>query len=178
MRIGGGACSAVAATLIGSCLPMTTTDLVEAESSGATACEEAACACRDWYPDDDGDGFGDPARRVEVCGDPAPGLVANDEDCFDGNADARPGQLATFLTDRGDGNFDYDCDGVESLVPERKAHCQAWPSCGAGPIESTGWVGAFPSCGETGAWMDRCVYSWNTPMCQETVNPEADAYCR
>ncbi len=33
-------------------------------------------------------------------------------DCFDGNANAHPGQTQYFETDRGDGSFDYDCDNL------------------------------------------------------------------
>jgi len=32
-------------------------------------------------------------------------------DCYDDNANAYPGQTAYFATDRGDGSFDYNCDG-------------------------------------------------------------------
>lgn len=37
-----------------------------------------------WYADADGDGAGDPATGVETC-EPAPGMVANGEDCDDTN---------------------------------------------------------------------------------------------
>lgn len=32
-------------------------------------------------------------------------------DCYDANANAKPGQTAWFTTNRGDGSFDYNCDG-------------------------------------------------------------------
>ena len=32
-------------------------------------------------------------------------------DCYDSNANAHPGQTAFFTTDRGDGSYDYNCDG-------------------------------------------------------------------
>lgn len=37
-----------------------------------------------WYADNDGDGAGDPATGVETC-EPAPGMVANGDDCDDAN---------------------------------------------------------------------------------------------
>ena len=38
--------------------------------------------------------------------------ATNDDDCYDGNADAKPGQTNYFDVHRGD-NFDYDCDNVQ-----------------------------------------------------------------
>jgi hypothetical protein len=32
-------------------------------------------------------------------------------DCYDNNANAKPGQTAWFTTNRGDGSYDYDCNG-------------------------------------------------------------------
>lgn len=38
-------------------------------------------------------------------------------DCYDANASAKPGQTAYFTANRGDGSFDYNCDGVETKSP-------------------------------------------------------------
>ena len=71
-----------------------------------TVDEDAAAT--DWYADDDGDGFGDPADGLASCA-PIPGRVTNDDDCDDTNrstnpkaADACSGQPA----------IDDDCDGT------------------------------------------------------------------
>lgn len=67
-----------------------------------------------WYADVDGDSFGDPT--MIRCGGAAAD-VNNGDDCYDANPNAHPytnpGIPAPFFaTDRGDGSFDYDCDGA------------------------------------------------------------------
>jgi hypothetical protein len=50
-----------------------------------------SCTPQVFYPDADGDGYGDSAARgVESCDSPA-GAVLNHSDCDDGNADVNPG---------------------------------------------------------------------------------------
>jgi hypothetical protein len=63
-----------------------------------------------YYRDSDGDGFGDATSSITSCSQPS-GYVADSTDCYDRSADAHPGQTQAFATDRGDGSFDYDCDG-------------------------------------------------------------------
>ena len=64
-----------------------------------------------FYPDSDGDGFGDPSSPISVC-NTANGLVDNPNDCDDNDASAFPG--ATEVCDE----IDNNCDGVvdEDLV--------------------------------------------------------------
>lgn len=101
--------------------------------SGPTPCDFFA------WPDADGDGFGDEnAEPVEACNGVPAGYVTNADDCYDGNANARPGQTAWFAVHRGDGSFDYDCDGdqekrytVMGSCPELNPDCpppNQWPS--------------------------------------------------
>lgn len=45
---------------------------------------------RSWYVDADLDGFGDPARMIELCG-PLPGAVSHGDDCDDADRAAHPG---------------------------------------------------------------------------------------
>lgn len=106
-----------------------------------------ACALFAFYADNDGDGFGDPQVAVLACSAP-PGYVANAADCYDGNAKAHPGQTSFFTTDRGDGSFDYDCNGKadEELVTVDPQFCV----CGNGCSVSTGWRDPIPSCGMAG----------------------------
>ncbi len=61
------------------------------------------------YPDEDGDGFGDPARPTERCAE-EPGWVEDATDCDDANAESFPGSTATEVP--GDG-VDADCDGED-----------------------------------------------------------------
>lgn len=118
------------------------------------------------WPDADGDGYGDKdAEPVEACDEIPVGYVANADDCYDGNALARPGQTNTYVVHRGDGSFDYDCDGVETKNWPDMQICtdlEANP-----PVEGfRGWKriclfataqgchewSGVPDCGESGAW--------------------------
>ncbi len=58
-----------------------------------------------WYPDVDGDGFGDPTAGVEACEAP-PGTVAAGTDCDDADAAVHPA-----ASDPCD-DVDNDCDGI------------------------------------------------------------------
>lgn len=93
---------------------------VEVFTDQATDCDEGDVSVwseRDGYVDGDQDRY--------TIGEPLPlcmgaGLLAGHsqrslgEDCYDQNDLANPGATAYRGTDRGDGSFDYDCDGFES----------------------------------------------------------------
>ncbi len=91
-------------------------------SSGDCVCSGVTCAaghaCVLWYPDVDQDGFGDGSKPKSGCDNLPPtdvnghSFVLDHTDCYDKNPDAHPGQTHYFFTDRGDGSFDYDCNGV------------------------------------------------------------------
>ena len=66
-----------------------------------------------WYQDSDGDTYGNPNVSTKACSQPG-GYVANSDDCYDSNANAKPGQTTCYTTNRGDGSFDYDCSGTAS----------------------------------------------------------------
>jgi hypothetical protein len=104
-----------------------------------------------YFRDYDGDGFGNPSETMQACSPSAPsGYAANDSDCFDRNPEAHPGQSAFFDGHRGDGSFDYDCDGQETLE---------WDSFGACDIicdVTEGWLGTVPACGSSGDWLAYC----------------------
>lgn len=70
---------------------------------------------RQFYLDDDGDGYGSFLDFLGPACQSPDAAVDNYGDCYDLNADARPGQTQWFEVDRGDGSFDYNCDGVEEL---------------------------------------------------------------
>lgn len=59
------------------------------------------------YLDNDGDGYG--TGSVHACGGSYTAI--NSTDCYDSNSNAHPGQTSYFSTNRGDGSYDYDCDG-------------------------------------------------------------------
>ena len=59
-----------------------------------------------WYPDQDGDSYGDPRFERDACTAPASDYVNNGDDCDDSTADAAPGLPEVC----GDG-LDTNCDG-------------------------------------------------------------------
>jgi len=107
---------------------------------------------RAFFRDADGDGYGNPAARVDACTAPA-GYVANSADCYDANANARPGQTGWFDTHRGDGSFDYDCDGWQRprYVAVETRSCE-FDAC----HWSQGWKDLIAECGTNGQWLTGC----------------------
>ena len=65
---------------------------------------DAACATSTYYPDTDGDGFGDMAKAVEMCSAPV-GYIAKGGDCLDTNKTVHPGAVEICDT------LDNNCDG-------------------------------------------------------------------
>jgi len=104
-----------------------------------------------FYADADGDGYGDPNTIVYGCGPlPPKGGATNDLDCYDANKDAHPTQAEYFVVDRGDGSFDYNCDGVvEPLRPTRG-------KCNGETLVQQGWDGPVPDCGKSETYIYSC----------------------
>jgi hypothetical protein len=93
---------------------------------GCVACNSPVTC----YRDADKDGFGDPKDSKKVCGTCDAGFVTNKTDCYDANAMAYPRGPTTGFDDyfpvhRGDGSFDYTCDGRAETTPQDpdKARC-------------------------------------------------------
>jgi hypothetical protein len=107
-----------------------------------------------YYRDADYDGYGDPNSAVSACMAPE-GYVDNPDDCYDGNDVANPDYTGPGSPeDRGDGSFDYDCDGLETPVIGGGT---CGPEC-SNPTE-TGFVGDIPPCGESGLVLTGCSSS-------------------
>jgi hypothetical protein len=90
---------------------------------GISATGQIICQCLGtgetaltWYRDADDDGYGVTGDAVLGCDKPS-GYVAQSGDCMDTNAQVHPGQTAYFPAHRGDGSFDYNCDGQDDLNP-------------------------------------------------------------
>lgn len=84
-------------------------------TGGTTSCTAL------FYRDVDNDGFGDPKVSLMGCTRPA-GYVTNADDCMDSNASVHPGAKGG-TKDRGDGSFDFDCDGKETPALTTFAAC-------------------------------------------------------
>jgi hypothetical protein len=75
----------------------------------------------DWYADDDGDGYGDPADSLNDCSQPS-GYVLRADDCDGASADVHPGAVedcSNGLDDDCDGSFDncpVDLDSADLIV--------------------------------------------------------------
>jgi hypothetical protein len=72
------------------------------------------------YRDFDGDGYGDKSDTKQGCNTCPNGYVKNDTDCYDRNKLAHPPDFFDQpyqATHRGDGSFDYDCDGKLAKNP-------------------------------------------------------------
>ena len=140
--------------------------------------EQNAVDCTDYFLDSDGDGYGSSLTSECWCDAYGNFSVENDDDCYDANAQARPNQLSYFSVDRGDGSFDYDCDSTEEQEFTIAGSCNPWgSSLGDCTINTIGWDGAIPECGETGATLqdnDSCsagCFVGQFPLCCEAGGP-------
>ena len=121
-----------------------------------------------------------------------------DNDCYDYNPDAFPGQTASFPVNRGDGSFDYNCDGTSTQIDTT--------ICSSGRVQKDkrffysfidrikrfiissvlgreqpggtsyccAWVESIPSCGSSG---QRAYYSQNY-SCYNTLRWTETQQCR
>jgi hypothetical protein len=117
--------------------------------AGQCACPGVSCpagvACQVFYQDGDADTFGNRngtivggTAKAGCAGTPPVGFVADNTDCDDGDANAKPGQTGWFnAPSKGTGTFDYNCDGMmQKETPEypgKSCHfCGAVGTCDPG----------------------------------------------
>lgn len=124
-----------------------------------------------WFTDADGDGFGAPGTGVQSCNQP-PGTVSNASDCFDANANARPGQSNYFPVHRGDGSYDYDCNGNQQQQFTQLYDCDS--GCSS---FTAGWVNFVPNCGQTQPFGQGCDPGF-PPQCDPDSEPPTTQGCR
>ena len=144
--------------------------------------EENALGCSYFYYDGDGDTYGVTGARECWCEDgvyPYTGL--DTKDCYDSNADAFPGQTEYFPASRGDGKYDYNCDGAESKELTGTTTGCDWDfepfSCS---IDSAGWIGSEPACGRSGTYSADCSGSydaWCMAICLITGSYSSCSSC-
>ena len=137
-----------------------------------------AVDCVNYYRDGDGDNYGDPLLSECWCqpgGTTGEFDVTNNTDCYDGNANAHPGQQSYFSLHRGDGSFNYDCSVDSSGNPTIQQEftimgaCNSWSSSiGDCTMNTAGWGASIPQCGVSGNYIhdnDSCSVHW------ECLNP-------
>jgi len=123
------------------------------------------CTPKSYYKDADGDGFGNPASKVDACAQPV-GFVANNLDCDDFDPAAHPGQTAFFnMPTKGTGTYDYNCDKVEQQeLPDLVACVVSGMTC-----VGDGWAAAVPACGTVGVWT-KCTKGSGRSGCGTTTS--------
>lgn len=133
----------------GVCAPaVCTSGFADCDGNPSNGCELAVGGL---FPDTDGDGFGDGTKPLMTCPVAGVDYVKNGDDCYDQNYYARPGQTGFFVPDRGDGSFDYDCDGQEQLRASA-THDEVCICSDFGCSIDEGWIGPVPTCAATGTW--------------------------
>ena len=110
--------------------------------------EPNALDCVNHYIDGDGDGFGNISGFQCQCAPDATFGTTDSTDCYDSNPLAYPGAGYQAL-DRGDGSFDYDCNGTEEQQYPSNSECN-FLGC------ENGWLGYIPSCGQSDDYEEDC----------------------
>ena len=132
--------------------------------------EQNASGCDAYYKDDDADGYGEEGSSSRCYCEPTGDYTAaNNDDCYDTNANANPAATAYYTVDRGDNSYDYNCDGSES-----KRYTSNYTCTGAVYvcIDSTaGWgTSTDPNCGSTANWRSGCSATLTSCSYSSTSN--------
>ncbi len=122
--------------------------------------EQNASGCRNFYYDGDGDGYGVSSPAGQCWCDSGAGAYTadNTNDCYDSNASAHPGASGYYTYQRGDGSYDYNCNGSEEKESTAISGGCSWSvityiSC---EENGAGFASTVPACGSTGQWIDDC----------------------
>ncbi len=114
--------------------------------------EEGAQGCTWYYADQDSDGWGADDNKKCLCQSSWPHTKSSGGDCYDDSWQAKPGQTGWFENHRGDGSFDYNCDGMENYQFDDLFYCN-----GACNFSTPGWYIMKPQCGQNGAFGTVCL---------------------
>jgi hypothetical protein len=138
--------------------------------------EQNAINCTNFYYDGDSDAYGIPGAVecwCEMGSYPYTGLTSND--CYDANDAANPANTSYHTSDRGDGSYDYDCNGSTQKQYEGISGGCAWDiidiSCDS---NGEGWESFVPACGSADLYIASCdaAYDYLCYLgCLLTANP-------
>jgi len=140
-----------------------------------TSDESSSADASTWYLDADSDGYGTSSSSTVACYQPT-GYVSNTSDCYDGNASANPGSTSYYASNRGDGSYDYDCDGSESRYYTTSYACSYDWSGFSCDSYTNGWTGSTPGCGSSSTYATGCSASWWS--CSYSSTSTYSQYCR
>ncbi len=115
---------------------------------------EDATGCTDFYYDYDGDGYGSATAAPKcLCQEDGYYRSGYDNDCYDYNSSASPAATSYSSSQRGDGSWDWNCDGTQTKYYTSVGTCSGavWVCSW-----SAGWSGTVPSCGASASWIDGC----------------------
>ncbi len=117
---------------------------------------DGSTGCVNYFRDVDNDGYGVGGARC-MCSAADPQDARQGGDCYDGNGSARPTQAGWFTSHRGDGSYDYNCDGAQQkLWTAAAGTCRFFGDfCDGGD----GYDGGAPACGAARNWISDCYYS-------------------
>ncbi len=150
-------------------------DSIDNDCDGFTD-EINASGCTTWYYDYDGDGYGSSSASGRCyCSATGYYRATNTSDCYDSNINANPGATAYYSSNRGDGSYDYNCDGVQSKRYTDNYEClgAAWLCISS----SDGWTSSSdPACGSTGTWGSGC--SASVTSCSAASTTSRTQTCR
>jgi hypothetical protein len=122
-----------------------------------------------YYPDQDGDGHGDPNGTVQiVCQDTKPpaGYVISNDDCNDNDPKAYPG-AAEICADGVDNNCNGQVD-EEEACPTPTTQCKVGYTCGTYQIGDC-QCGEGSTCGQTAEGVPQCMARWYCDTHQDCV---------
>jgi hypothetical protein len=154
------------------CGPELTQDIAETCNDTDDDCdgqvdEPGAAGCTPYFLDTDGDGYGIDGTSECLCGPKGQNTATKSGDCLDTNPQVWPGQPQYFATHRGDGSFDYDCngsdDGLYGFAAGSACNCNCVPWCCPWFIYNLGCTGGAVGwmsgggCGNYGIWSLGCA---------------------
>jgi hypothetical protein len=119
--------------------------------------EENASGCGMYYYDYDGDAYGSSSVSGKCLCTPTGYYTASyNTDCYDYNSSANPSQTSYSTSQRGDGSYDWNCDGSQTKYYTSSGDCSGWITC----AYSAGWDGSTPACGGSGSYVTDCDTTW------------------